>query len=415
MAFEFKLPDVGEGISEGVIVKWRVKPGDKIKEDDVVADVETDKAIVEIPSPKSGTVTELKHEEGDEVKVGDVLLVLREAGEKVSSKKEKPKKQDKSVGVIGSLEEAPDEDEEEAPTPKKTPKKYSSKEVKALPAVRAKAKELGIDLSTVEGSGPGGRVELSDLGQAPVKKGPAKKTRKYDMYGYLGRIPFKGIRKVIAKNMMASQQNSAFVTHMDEADVTDLWAIRKKEKEIASKQGIKLTFLPFIIKALVAGLEQEPLLNASLDLDEGNIILKKYFNIGIGVDTESGLMVPVLKRVKEKSILDMAKEIDELAEKARTRKIDLADLKGSTVTITNVGSLGGIFSTPIINPPNSSILGVHRIRKMPRVVNDEIVPRYILPLTMTFDHRIADGANAARCMNQIIRHLEDPDLMLIES
>jgi pyruvate dehydrogenase E2 component (dihydrolipoamide acetyltransferase) len=215
--------------------------------------------------------------------------------------------------------------------------------------------------------------------------------------------------------MMEAQKHTAFVTHMDEADVTHLVEIREKEKERAAKQGIKLTFLPFIIKALIKACEQHPLLNAMIDEETQEIVIKKYYNVGIAVDTEEGLMVPVIKRVKEKSLMDIAKEIATLAELARTRKIDLADLQGGTITITSVGNVGGIFATPIINYPEVANLGIGKIQEKPVVRNGKIVIRSIMPIFLTFDHRLVDGAEAARFVNVVKEHLEDPDVFLIES
>jgi pyruvate dehydrogenase E2 component (dihydrolipoamide acetyltransferase) len=246
-----------------------------------------------------------------------------------------------------------------------------------------------------------------------LEKKPAK-VKKYDLYGYVERIPLRGIRRSTAKAMVKSKYTAPHVTAMDEADVTELWRIKEKEKKAAEKKGIKLTILPFIIKAVVAGLIEHPYLNASLDDENEEIILKKYFNIGFATDTPEGLMVPVLKNGKEKSILQTAEELAQLSKKVRNRTIDLADLKGGTFTITNYGAIGGIFGTPIINHPEVAILGVGKVKEMPVVKNGKIVIRKILPLALSFDHRVVDGAEAARFFNTVITRLEDPDLILIE-
>ena len=241
------------------------------------------------------------------------------------------------------------------------------------------------------------------------------KVRKYDLYGYVDRIPLRGVRRSIAKAMVKSKYTAPHVTTMDEADVTELWKIREKEKKAAEKKGIKLTILPFIVKAVVTGLKEHPYLNASLNDEDEEIILKKYYNIGFATDTPEGLMVPVVKNAADKSILQLAEELTQLAEKARNRKIDLADLKGGTFTITNYGALGGIYGTPIINHPEVAILGLGKMKEMPVAKGGKIVVRKILALALSFDHRVVDGAEAARFLNTVIARLEDPDLILLET
>jgi pyruvate dehydrogenase E2 component (dihydrolipoamide acetyltransferase) len=293
----------------------------------------------------------------------------------------------------------------------------------AAPAVRALAKELGVDINQVKGTGPEGRILEKDVRQSAEKKEkpPAeevkapKKVKKYDMYGYIEHIPLRGVRRSIAKAMVKSKYTAPHVTAMDEADVTELWKIREKEKKAAEKKGIKLTILPFIIKAVIGGLGEHPYLNASLDDENEEIILKKYFNIGVATDTPEGLMVPVVKNAIEKSILQLAEELIQLTEKARNRKIDLADLKGGTFTITNYGTVRGIYGTPIINYPEVAILGTGRIEEKPVVRDGKIEIRRILPLALSFDHRVVDGAEAARFLNTVIARLEDPDLILLET
>jgi pyruvate dehydrogenase E2 component (dihydrolipoamide acetyltransferase) len=297
-----------------------------------------------------------------------------------------------------------------------------SEHVLATPAVRGLAKELGVDINKVQGTGPEGRVLEKDLRQfakgkeKPVEEaGKPTKVKKYDFYGYIERIPLRGVRRSIAKAMVKSKFTAPHVTAMDEADVTALWKIREKEKKAAEKKGIKLTILPFIIKAVIAGLTEHPSLNATLDDENEEIILKKYFNIGLATDTPEGLMVPVVKNAKEKSIFELAQEMAQLAEKARNRTIDLADLKGGSFTITNYGTVRGIYGTPIINYPEVAILGVGRIQDMPVVRGGRVVVRKMIPLSLSFDHRVVDGAEAARFLNTVIARLEDPDLILLET
>jgi len=345
-------------------------------------------------------------------------VVFGEKGEALAAPPPRPK----SVGVVGELEEAPEEILATEVKPKVEKPVLVSEHIQATPAVRALAKELGVDINKVQGTGPEGRVLEKDV--RPFAEGKEKpveevkkptKVKKYDLYGYVDRIPLRGVRRSIAKAMVKSKYTAPHVTAMDEADVTALWKIREKEKKMAEKKGIKLTILPFIIKAVIAGLVEHPYLNASLDDENEEIILKKYFNIGVATDTPEGLMVPVVKNAKDKSILQLAEELTKLAEKARDRTIDLADLKGGTFTISNYGALGGIYATPIINYPEVAILGVGKIREMPVVRNGKLVVRKILSLALSFDHRVVDGAEGARFLNTVIAHLEDPDLILLET
>lgn len=458
MAFEFKFPDIGEGLTEGEIVRWLVKEGDEVKEGQSLVEVETDKALAEIPSPRTGVILKIMAKEKEVVKVGQVIVVIGEKGEtfaaapppsekperpkeKGERPSEKPEERRESFGVVGELEEASPEDLSAVPTP---PEKISRapqeevipKEVKpvaekrpfvsehalATPAVRALARELGVDINKVQGTGAEGRVLEKDVRQfAEGKAKPAeeakeiKKVRKYDLYGGVERIPLRGVRRAIAKAMVKSKYTAPHVTAMDEADVTTLWKIREKEKKVAEGKGIKLTILPFVIKAVISGLIEHPYLNATLEEENEQIILKKYYNIGLATDTPEGLMVPVIKNAKEKSIFQLAQESAELAEKARNRKVDLADLKGGTFTITNYGAVRGTYGTPIINYPEVAILGVGRIQEMPVAKNGKVVVRKILPLSLSFDHRVVDGAEAARFLSTLISRLEDPDLILLET
>jgi pyruvate dehydrogenase E2 component (dihydrolipoamide acetyltransferase) len=431
MAFEFKFPDIGEGLTEGEIVRWLVKEGDQIKEGQPLVEVETDKALAEIPSPRTGVILKMMAKEKEVVKVGQVIVVIGEKGEAVAAPPPRPptpSPKPKSVGVVGELEEAPEDvsaqreagREAEKPAPPKPA--LVSEHALATPAVRALARELGVDINKVQGTGSEGRVLEKDVRQ--LAEGKAKpveevkkplKVKKHDLYGYVERIPLRGVRRSIAKAMVKSKYTAPHVSAMDEADVTELWQIREKEKKVAESKGIKLTILPFIIKAVIAGLTEHPYLNATLDDDSEEIILKKYFNIGLATDTPEGLMVPVVKLAREKSIFELAQESAQLAEKARNRTIDLADLKGGTFTITNYGAVRGIYGTPIINHPEVAILGIGKIQEKPVVRDEKVVIRRILPLSLSFDHRVVDGAEAARFLNTVIARLEDPDLILLET
>ena len=432
MAYDFKFPDVGEGIHEGKIVKWLVKVGDDIKADQTLAEVETDKAVVEIPSPKAGKITQLYHKEGEVIKVGEILASIEEAGvaaggsagvpavptaSKPVAEKAPIEASKESTGVVGALEIG-------AGSVLKAPSLAQSGAVFATgvtPELPPAAKEPAVrprqaaQISPpVKKPTPAPAPKETPAGIGTAKTG-LKSVKKYDLFGYVDRVKYDGVRKAVGDHMVKSMFTIPHVTHTDLADVNKLWKIRKREKKAAAKKGIKLTFLPFIIKAVIAGLKQHPYLNASLDEAGGEIIIKKYYNIGIAVDTPSGLMVPVIKGADKKSVLEIAKEINELAEKARKRKLNPMDMKGGTFTITNIGSAGGgWFATPVINYPEAAILGTGMIQDMAVPRKSKIAIRKILPLSLAFDHRVCDGAEAARFTNTLKEHLEDPDLFLLE-
>jgi len=308
------------------------------------------------------------------------------------------------VGVVGTLEEAPEEELQEVP---------ETREVAALPGVRRLAKELGVALEALHGTGPGGRITEQDVRRAAEAKSKPKAVRKYDMYGYLERIPLRGMRRTIAQTMVRSVQTTAQVTATEEADATRLLALRELTREAAAREGVRLTVLAFLVKAAARALQEHPYLNATLDDQAQEILLKKYYNIGVAVDTPDGLMVPVLKGVSEKGVLQIAREMADLAEKARSRTIDLADLQGGTFTITNYGSVGGIFGTPIIRHPEVAVLGVGRILERPVVRGGEVLTRPLVPLSLSFDHRVVDGAEAARFLLSLIRLIEEPEVLLL--
>lgn len=386
MPFEFLLPDLGEGMTEAEIRKWLVKEGDIVEEHQIVLEVETDKAVVEVPSPVKGKVLKINKDIGEIAKVGESLMLITEEKEEIQIVTEKAK----SVSVVGTLPE--------------------EEEVLATPAVRAFAREMGVKIESIKGSGPGGSVTKDDVIEASKRQTIAK-----DQFGPVERLPIRGLRRTISKNLLQSQRTTAFVTGMDEADITELWYLREREKKSLAEKGIHLTFMPFFIKAVQHALLEHPLLNASVDEEKEEIILKRYFNIGIAVDTPEGLMVPVIRDVDKKSILDLAKELQELSQKARERRIKIEEIRGSTFTITNYGHFGGTFATPIINYPDVAILGTGRISDKPWVKDGQIQIRKILPLSLTFDHRVTDGVDSARFLSKLIQYLEDPALLFIES
>jgi pyruvate dehydrogenase E2 component (dihydrolipoamide acetyltransferase) len=406
VATEFRLPDIGEGIAEADIVEWLVSEGDEVKADQVIVKVETDKAVADLPSPASGKILKINFKKGDTVNVGAVLCVIGSEGEPVKKQSNEPIK-----------EINPDIKNKEI-------KKeiISGGKVIASPAVRKAASEKGINLDNIQGSGDQGQIIMSDLDKTPFsevtkivensKPSVISHQRKYDQYGYVERIPIKGIRKVISQNMISSLSGSAQVTAMDDVNVTNLWDLRLREKEHLAIEGIKLTFLPFIVRALVESLKKHPKINSSIEGE--NIVLKKYYNIGIAVQTEAGLMVPVVKIAERKSISEIAKEIESLAKKCNDRTIDTMELKGSSFTITNYGSVGGTYATPIINPGESAILGLGRI--FDRVALDEKTKQVknvkILPISLTFNHQIIDGAEATQFIQTLKTLLEAPEELL---
>jgi pyruvate dehydrogenase E2 component (dihydrolipoamide acetyltransferase) len=409
MAKQFKFPDIGEGITEGEIVKWLVKEKDKVKEDETLAEIETDKAIVEVPSPYAGTVLKRHFKEKDIIKVGEVLVTIGDPGEVIDEKDIEAEdeadktaaKKSPTAGIVGDIVESEQE----------------IKEILVTPRVRKIAKDLGIDINKVPGTGPDGRITEKDVKTAAEKpKKPASMIKvKYDIYGYIDRIPLRGVRRATARKMAESVAKASHVTHFDEADVTELSKIKEELKSKAAEKNIKLTYLPFVVKAVVEALKKHPILNAILNDEEEEIIIKKYYNIGIAVDIPDGLIVPVVKLAETKSLFELAEEIQNLAEAARARKLDLADLKGGTFSITNAGVIAGEFATPIINYPEASILATMKIADRVRSEGGTIVIKKTLPLCLSFDHRIIDGAEAARFMNDLIHHIENPSVLILDS
>ncbi|MCR8987279.1 2-oxo acid dehydrogenase subunit E2 [Brevibacillus laterosporus] len=429
--FEYKLPETGEGIHEGEIAKWHVAVGDTIEEDQVILEVQNDKSMVELPSPVAGKVVEIIVSEGTVSTVGDTLCVIEvegalpegadhgHGGESAAPAQEAPK-----------ATEAPAADA--APAVAQGGAPIDRKHVLATPSVRKYAREKNIDLALVPGTGGKvGRITKADVdaylaggATAPAQAAAptasqaaaATPTQHYapQAFELEERVPLKGIRKAISKAMVKSKYTAPHVTLFDEVDVTGLVNLRKEGKPLAMEQGIKLTYLPFIVKAVVAGLKKFPILNTSMDDETQEIIFKKYYNIGIATSTEDGLLVPVVKGADRKSIFEISAEINELAGKARDRKASADEMKGSTFSITNIGSAGGMFFTPVINHPEVAILGVGRIEEKPVVKNGEIVVAPVLALSLSFDHRLIDGDPAQRFMNYIKKLLENPTLLVME-
>ena len=417
MATEFKLPDLGEGVEAGDVVGVLVAEGDIVEIDQSVVELETDKALVEVPSSVAGTVTEIHVSAGDSVPVGQVLISVEE-GEKAEAPE--PKGESHPAPIA---EPVPSSDTGSAPTslsvnPAPPASASNGDPIPAAPVTRRLARELGVDLAQVAGSGPGGRISQDDVkaavrnrqagGVAPVAPLPD-----FSKWGAIQRQPLSKIRQIIAQNMSRAWQQVAHVTQFDRADVTDLEAFRQRNKAAAEASGAKLTPTVLALKAIITALKAFPQFNASLDAAANELILKRYYNLGIAVDTERGLLVPVIKDVDRKDILELACELGDISQRARTNKIGLDELQGGTFTVTNLGSLGVGEFTPIVNHPEVAILGLGRAREEAAVHNGRIVPRLIMPLALSYDHRVIDGADGARFMRKIVDALEKPELMLL--
>jgi 2-oxoglutarate dehydrogenase complex dihydrolipoamide succinyltransferase (E2) component len=401
---DFKLPDLGEGITEGEILKWMAKEGDQIKEDQPIVEVITDKVNVQIPAPRSGRVSKILVKEGDVAKVGQTIMVIDDGG---------------AGGTPPPIPAPPlSRSMESSPAVQAQPS-APAQGVLATPATRRLARELGVDIGSVRGSGPQGRVTDDDVRKSASGQGTSTVTVQPPPVPTRGGpreevVPLRGLRRTIAERMVKSLRTTAQVTHVDEADMTELVLLRDAFKGSAEKRGVHLTYLPFIIKALVPALKEFPYANSALDDQAGNIVLKKYYNIGIATDTEQGLVVPVVKDVDRKDIFELAGEIEKLSVKARSGQLTLEDVHGSTFTITNVGAIGGLFATPIINIPEVAILGLHKIAKRPVVRDGKIEIRDTTYLSLSFDHRVLDGAYAARFTSRIIETIQDTRKLLAE-
>lgn len=424
MRYVFNFPDIGEGLEEGRIIEWYVKKGQAVKMGDALVKMETDKVVTDIPSPKEGVIVTLFGNEGEIVNVGGPLteLEIEGEGEAPAPKSEEPTNEsvdeDGFAGVVGTIEVAKGNSflpstgegfEEEIKTEK--PKGRTL----ATPVARAMAKDLGVDINKVKGTGPAQRVTKKDI-QAYASK-PATSVRTNVVTSDVPDVeitPITQIRKAIARNMAKSKNTAAHMTIFDEVEITTLIDIRKKYKAKFAEDGVKLTYMPFILKALVQSLKKHPMMNSELDLDNSQIIKKNFYNIGIAMDTEDGLVVPVIKSVDQKSIKAIAMELADLAERARDRKLSIDEMRGGTFTLTNYGSVGGWFGVPVINHPQVGILGVGRITKRPIVVDDEIVIGQMLPLSLSVDHRIVDGGETTRFIREFIGYINDPISLIME-
>lgn len=438
MALVFDLPDVGEGLKEGELVSWLVEEGDEVTEDQPLAEVMTDKATVEIPSPRDGFILERFHEPGELIQVETPLVVIGDEGEEWDGDVEEAE-----TSTPEDTEE--DDSKEEVETPSAEPEPQEETPVKpgesndevpvpegrvlATPATRRLAREKQIDISQVEGTGEAGRVLKEDVLRHAEKETPTPEHAGEEPSEEITpptfapvegseeeeSVPFRGVRKMVSEAMERSKENAAHFTCVDEVDMTRIVEIRKDLKERAEQQGISLTYLPFIFKALLPALREFPFLNSVLDKEAGEIRKKKYYHFGFACDTDEGLKVPVVEHVDQKSIFQLAAEIQEKAQKAREGTLSADELKGSTFTITSAGNIGGLFATPIINYPEVSIMGIHEIKDRPVARDGEVVIRKMMYLSLSLDHRVVDGADGVRFSNRVIDILENPHLLLAQA
>lgn len=434
--FEYRFPELGEGLHEGEIIKVLIQPGATVTDDDIIMEVQNDKAVVEVPCPVNGKVLEVLVKDGQVCHVGELVAVIDAEGDlpeqATPAAAEEPKKEEAAPAPASAPAAAPAPTA--APTAAPAPQATNAL-VLATPSVRKFAREKGVDLTQVNGTGKNGRITRDDVngfGGAPAAAAPAAAEAAQDKAVSAGeaqaaapvaagtpfrpeeRVPFKGIRKAIANAMVKSVYTAPHVTIMDEVDVTELVALRAKYKPYAEKKGSKLTYLPFIVKALVAACREFPIMNSTLDEQNQEIVYRKYYNIGIATDTDNGLIVPVIEDADRKNIFMVADKIRDLAVRGRDGKLAPNEMRGSTITISNIGSAGGMFFTPVINFPEVAILGTGRISEKPVVRNGEIVAAPVMALSLSFDHRLIDGATAQNFMNHIKQLLAQPELFIME-
>ena len=438
-AVEFKIPELGENIEEASVIKVLAKPGDQVSKDQPLVELETDKATVEVPSSVSGVVKEVRIKEGDKAKVGDVIFVIT-AGEEAEVT-EAPAQEEPA-----EVEEVVEEEPKVATEPKSKPRragldealtpvpegyrKYRpdaiAKAAPAAPSVRRFSREIGIDINKVMGSGPRGRISIEDV-KKYARSARSQKTPSagfpgltvpplpdFSKWGQIERKPMSGIRQKTAENMIISWLNVARVTQYDKADITELEEHRKKFGNKVEVAGGKLTVTAVLVKVVASALKTFPQFNASLDVAKNEIIYKKYYHVGIAVDTDRGLLVPVIRDVDKKNILQLSVDLTEAAEKARTKKLSLEEMQGGTFTITNLGGIGGTAFSPIVYFPQVAILGISRSSMEPVYVDGKFEPRLMLPLSLSYDHRLIDGADAARFLRWVAEALKDPFLIALE-
>lgn len=432
---EFKLPELGENIESADIIKVLVKPGDKIAVDDILFEIETDKATVEVPSEFSGIIKEVKIKAGDTAKVGDVVLIV-ESSDVVSTKTEENIKEVKAEKNVEEKVEKPKVERTTTiskttgrqSTDKQIKKAFPSKIAPAAPSVRRFAREIGIDINEVTGTGPSGRISIEDIkkfakslneklssvgGGLPIGI-KRESLPDFSKWGNVRREPMSNVRKKTAEHLSYAWSTIPHVTQFDKADITELELLRKQFGKKAETLGAKLTITAILMKVVTGALKVFPQFNSSIDMDSKEIIYKDYFNIGIAVDTEKGLIVPVVRDADKKNILELASDLTEISVKARDKKVTIEDMQGASFTISNLGGIGGTAFTPIVNAPEVAILGVSRGNYEPIYKDGEFVPRLMLPLSLSYDHRIIDGADAARFIRWVVEALEQPFLLSLE-
>lgn len=423
MKFVFNFPDLGEGLEEGTILEWYVKVGDKVKVGDILVQMETDKVVADIPSPKDGVITKLHGNLDEVVKVGTPLVEFDvegvDSGRTIVSISETDEGEDEDAGsVVGTIEVAGNgsvmASSDEGISDEGESKDLQTRKALATPVARAIAKQYGIDINEVPGSGPSGRVKKEDIINFNSQKEALDNIATEKVEDDVTYAPLPQIRKTIAKNMLQSKQSAVHMTVFEEAEISELIKIREKYKQRFADRDVKLTYLPFIIKAVAQALKHHPQLNSQLDFENNRIIYRNRYHIGIAVDAPDGLVVPVIRDADRLSIFQIAKEIGELAEKASTRKLTLDNLKDGSFSITSFGSIGGIYATPVINYPQAGILGIGRILKTPIVKDDEIAIGTIMPLSLSVDHRVADGGETTRFLNRIVEYISDPVSFIME-
>ncbi len=426
MAFEFHLPDIGEGVIEGEIVAWKVSEGDLVELDQPIVEIMTDKATVEIPSPRAGTIQKINFRDGEICPVGDVLVIIDEVGGAAAVAPAQ------AAPTNGNGNTAPKAAPAVATVPAARPEVIDATSdrprVKATPATRRLARSLEVDISRVPPTGKNGRVTAGDIHQfagsggmsaAPVPQvrraeAPAQRPVAIPQTEREERVPFRGVRRKIAEQMARSAFTAAHFTYVEEIDVTDLVTVRARAKARAAERGLKLTYLPFIIKAVCAGLKKWPALNSSLDESTNELVRKHYYNIGVAAQGPNGLVVTVLRDADKRSIFDISAEIARLAQVVKDGTATRDDLVGSTFTISSLGKIGGVLATPIINFPEVGILGVHKIEEKPAVRDGQIVIRSLMNLSISLDHRLVDGWDGAMFLQDVKALLEDPTLMFME-
>ncbi|MDB6020427.1 MAG: Dihydrolipoyllysine-residue acetyltransferase [Pedosphaera sp.] len=421
---DVKLPNLGEGADTGTVVNLFVKEGDTIAKDQPLLELENEKAVATVPSTAAGVISKIHVKSGDKISVGQRILSLADGGgaaapapaARAVQKEAQPTAKQRAPQPVEEAEEEPVEETAE-------PVAHSNGEVAAAPSIRRMANELGIDLSRIRGSERGGRIVISDVrayiqklmraAQAPKAAAvagaekPAPEKIDFSKWGEISKKPMSSLRKVIARRMVENWNAIPHVTQFDDADLTTVLALRKQYVAAYEKQGARLTVTSFVLKAVIAALKKHPIFNSSLDESADEIVLKEYYHIGIAVDTEAGLIVPVIRDVDKKSLVEISKELEELAKKARERKISGDELKGGTFTISNQGGIGGAHFTPIVNKPEVAILGLGKGSLKPVVRNNVIEPRMMLPIGLSYDHRVVDGGTAARFTVDLLQALEN--------